>query len=199
MTLETQVQTPFPTVREIADFFFQASSVGYASGLPRVVLAAQSLTAFGTQDVEIKFNIPGAKFYQHACGDFFYLDFYFVGTDGFSWGWTNIWHHGRPVWCMSYQGRCSKKEVIPFLKRCLRAAYVSREFHGGRAKSGTREGNLAYFNSWETDFTNFHGTDRISEYDLEKPDANGNEAYYHSYQGMLLIPADEEYQGSLAS
>jgi len=181
--MEMQTQVALPSVREIADFFFEGSLRGYASGKKA--------------NPHFLIGMPMAKCYTHQQGELFYLDVYFVGTDGFSWGWTMIWHAGRPVWEMSYQGRCAKKEVIPFLKKCLYAAYDGREFHGGRAKSGPREGNLAYFNSWETDFTNFHGTDRISMYDLDHPDANGNEVYYHSYQGMLLIPADEEYLGSL--
>jgi hypothetical protein len=174
--MDVQSQIALPSVREIADFFFEGSLRGYASG-------AEANPYFVV-------GLSGAKCYTYSHRWFFYVDCYWVGESGFSWGFTMIWYRGVPVWQMSYQGKCSNEAALPFLKKCLYEAYESRKFLGGRGVDLgdiPAGGNFSYFNHWDGGFTNFRGNESISEYGPGN-DARSKQVFWHSFQGMLLIP-----------
>jgi len=151
-------------IQIIQEFFFLAMSQGWASsekkGMP---FPEPPLTA----------ALPGIKHGWYGSMlkgiKFTLCDYYFVapGSDK-SYGTTVIWEGERPVlkpiWVMHYGG-FYKKEVIPFLKRALFAAYNKDQFFGGRGPEFYREqGNPMAYQNFVTDncsFGLFNGTEEI--------------------------------------
>lgn len=73
-------------------------------------------------------------------------------------------------------------KAIPFLKQCLRRAYVDEQrFYGGRGPSFVRDERFTYVNRIErNDFGDFMGEERI--FDLSEQCFG-----YHWYRGMSLL------------
>lgn len=126
--------------KEIEEFFFEASLKGYVNEeIPKTTIL----------------EMPGSKVYRYERGDLLYVDSYFVGESGKTFGSTVIWDEGRPVWYMQYHGSCIDRKVIPFLKRALGRAYKIKTFVGGRGPITYAEGNLMYRNDSVREINNF--------------------------------------------
>lgn len=123
-------------------------------------------------------QFPGSKGILYEHGPYKVLDCYMTNYN-FSTGTTTIWFREKPLWAMHYGGRY-EKEVIPFLKYCLRRAYSERRFYGGRGPNFMRNDHFTYVNQIEhSSFREFSGEERIF---------NINEKCmgYHWYRGMSL-------------
>jgi len=83
------------------------------------------------------------------------------------------------VWWMSYWGRYPK-DIIPFLKSCLRSAYERGEFVGGRGPYAVSENNTEYLNFPRGSFSDFVGHESISP-DFKDPLGS------HKYSGMSML------------
>lgn len=127
-------------------------------------------------------DLPSLKTISFRCGDYQVLDGYYVAPDSDkSTGMTTIWHNDLPVWAMHYGGEYAEI-AIPFLKECLRQAYVEEHrFYGGRGPVFVRGERFTYVNTiLREDITDFEGREVI--YDL-----NGQPLGQHWYRGMSLI------------
>lgn len=155
-----------PDIRSVEDAFFAAMAAGWAQ---------QKIEKIKVSD------FPGSKAIPFVHGDFKVLDCYLVTPESdMSTGWTTIWHLGQPVWIMYYGGKYAKI-AIPFLKQCLRRAYMDeRRFYGGRGPTFVRDDRFTYVNRIErNDFGNFAGEEQV--FDLSEQPLG-----YHWYRGMSL-------------
>jgi hypothetical protein len=122
---------------------------------------------------------PGSHDLQFAEEDWKYLDSYFGGTDFI--GEEVVWHAGNPVWAMNYCGYILKPELITpsqagqMIKASLSRMYPENRFLGGFQ---FREGELAYFDTSEGEFTRFTGREWIER--------AGIKAYELVYHGGLV-------------
>lgn len=155
------------------EFFFEGMLHGWPSGVGKVEIP----------------DMPGYKKLEYPLsGDikgFHLRDVYTRNEDsGKSEGSTKIWHKGRIIWSMHYEGHYEKK-ALNFLKSALRRAYEGRLFHGGRGPkffSDQTYPGLVYTNVetwWE--FGTFSGYESIV--DNENTRVLGS----HKYTGGLLI------------
>ena len=132
-------------------------------------------------------DMPGYKrIPPYERDGFCVVDQYCVGEMG-SAGTTTISIDRVPIWFMSYCG-FYPKEVVPFLKRALMAAYEKDEFFGGRGKGGydQRLGQvvLTYYNYVDnrSAFQNFLGREFI-----ESTRGGLHPVGFHNYCGVILI------------
>lgn len=156
-----------PDIRDVENAFFAAMAAGWAQ---------QKIEKIKVPD------FPGSKAIPFVHGDFRVLDCYLVTPHSdMSTGWTVIWHLDQPVWTMYYGGKYAKI-AIPFLKQCLRRAYVDECcFFGGRGPLFVRDDRFTYINQPQrNDFSHFAGEERVF-------DLNGQQLGYHWYRGMSLI------------
>jgi len=120
-------------------------------------------------------QFPGSKAISFEQGPFRVVDCYMTNFN-FSTGITTIWFREKPVWMMHYGG-WYEKEAIPFLKFCLRRAYIERHFYGGRGPNFMRDDRFTYVNRIEhNNFRDFAGEERI--FDLSEKCLG-----YHWYRG----------------
>lgn len=130
-------------------------------------------------------EMPGKKLghrealYQE--GDFRIVDHH-CSDSPVSSGTTTIYHHGLPIWLMTYMGKYLQEDIPP-LKHILRAVYERGEFIGGR---GPRVCPLhPCFGTYENQvregscFSNFTGKEHIS-------DSHGIRGH-HEYWGRAII------------
>ena len=166
---EAQGEEMYPALRDLEQAFLSAMRTGYA-------------TAAGVNKGTIA-EMPGSKTIDWMDETFRVLDTYIVTPySDKSAGMTMLWYQGNPApsWIMSYGGRY-EEIAIPFLKRCLRRAYVEdRLFYGGRGPAFVREERFTYVNQFTGDFDSFSGTENIF-------DVNGHLLGYHWYRGMALV------------
>ncbi len=159
-------------VKEAQAVFSIAMRVGYAGGIGKI----QKTTIPG---------IPGSKCitWQSIDGRWKVVDTYVVNRESFdSSGMTVIAFEGAPIWVMHYGG-FYKDEAIPFLKKCLAAAYKASLFNGGRGPQEMREGNLRYSNlSSGGTFRLFEGKESIEDMRDEGPVLG-----VHWYRGGMLL------------
>lgn len=159
----------------VAEFaFFKVMSYGYASISTKV------------EKTTIE-ELPGAKAITYTLGRFRIKDIYFVTPySNKSAGSTVIWHDEIPIWQMSYGGRYPK-EVVPFLKECLRESYIKKEFNGGRGPKARLSTNkeYVYVNSFIGNFASFCGREAI--YSTDNDHGPDQEIGYHTFNGMSLL------------
>ena len=123
---------------------------------------------------------PASHDLQFVDGDWAYLDSYFGGTNFI--GEETVWYAGNPVWAMNYYGYILKPELITpaqaghMIKASLSRMYTLNRFLGGFQYS---EGDFAYFDTSEGEFTCFTGREWIQH--------NGIKAYELVYHGGLII------------
>ena len=134
-------------------------------------------------------GLPGSKSITYKDGDFTVIDCYFVreGSDA-SHGFTLITFKDVPIWIMRYGG-WYKKEVIPFLKSALMAAYRERQFFGGRGpiQFMNEEKTLVYQNSGDLyPFSNFHSSEQIRSI------VDGKLLGFHECSGGLFFDKTEK-------
>lgn len=156
-------------LRGIQEAFFEAMANGYAQNAKKDTID----------------ELPYSKVIDSKLDDYRVVDFYFTTPHSDkSVGQTIIWHHGVPVWTMHYGGRYAKI-AIPFLKECLKRAYVQeRRFYGGRGPYFVRGERFTYVNNVERkSFADFQGEERVFDLD-EQP------LGYHWYRGMSLLKRD---------
>jgi hypothetical protein len=82
---------------------------------------------------------------------------------------------------MHYGGRYTKS-AIPFLKECLKRAYVQeRRFYGGRGPHLVCGTGFTYVNRVRQEsFADFEGEEQVFDY-------NEKSLGYHWYRGMSLL------------
>lgn len=137
-----------PSNQEIQEVFFDAMAAGWALEKPDKVAIDE---------------FPGMRSILFNKGDFRVLDNYFTTPhSNRSEGWTIIWYQLQPVWTMHYGGWYTE-EAIPFLKSCLRQAYVEeRRFYGGRGPERIHNGYHSYTNHVEeAHFSKFSGREEV--------------------------------------
>ncbi len=155
-------------LKEIEEFFLEASRQTYAADAPKTTIA----------------ELPKSKVLRYERGDWLYVDLYF-SANGKSFGQTIVWHQDQPVWGMQYRGDWDKSDerVIPFLKSALKTAYDQGEFRGGRGPEyfENADGSLKYINHLPNSiFTNFSGDEKIY--------ASGKGfVLYHAFNSITLI------------
>ena len=157
-----------PNLEKVRHAFFEAMKVGWA---PLDVAISE---------IPIPL-LPGVKMIPFVIGDFRVVDAYLTtACSEMSSGTTTIWRHDEPIWVMHYGGWYAK-EVIPFLKTCLRQAYDERHFYGGRGRPSVKIDDYIYENFLErNDFNDFMGQERII-------DVFGKQYGHHWYRGMSPI------------
>lgn len=158
-----------PDLRSIEYAFFEAMVNGYVQDAPKTTIA----------------ELPGSKVITFEWGDYKILDCYFVNPhSAASVGQTMIWHQGVPVWTMNYGGRYAKI-ALPFLKACLRRAYVTeRRFYGGRGPRFVQDNRFTYVNNINRgSFKDFKGEEFI--FDMSEQCFG-----HHWYNGMSLLKSD---------
>lgn len=173
---KVQNEIVFPTVERIEEAFFEAMRHGYAAGVIAPAVKESSTDIPGMKRVIfVSYNPRGDlrvvdQWTQTPCSD---------QSNGF----TLITWNGIPVWIMHYGG-WYKKEVAPFLKKCLLQNYITEEFRGGRGPESEGVGDLLWYanrlgNNTPNTFESFSGEETIMK---------GNEHMgSHWYRGDLLI------------
>lgn len=176
------------SVAELQEFFFEAASATFASGLEPI-------------DLEL-----GQKYYQYERDELVYTDEFFTNGE-YSAGQTRIYLGESAVWVMQYQGWCKDNdpEVIAFLQRALMEAYSQKKFRLGRGPQDYREadpfsvmgrqskpltyGNYSEPSMTEAGFEFFQGHEVIFRYWEEQLTL-----FRHRFQGMLLRDKDDRKQ-----
>ncbi len=146
------------------EFFLTAMAAGYAAG----------------REPETVPGFPWAKLLAFEKGNFKLRDMWYSHPESNqSAGTTTIWHKDVPIWQMSYEG-WYEKAVIPTLVACLKKAYESRRFCGGR---GVRvPSDFRYHNHPRgAGFTTFLGVESIFN------PSDGKICGVHNYRGGMLI------------
>ena len=162
-------------LKEAEKHFFEATRHGWVAG------------AKGTPVCDT-LSMPGFKETIYEKSGFHVRDRYIVSSlGGKSFGTTTVSYLLNVVWVMSYGGYYPK-DVIPFLKQALMAAYEKSEFLGGRGplhfeKEGTDIcAELIYKNNPEKNFfPDFKGYEVIISQKTFVPLGS------HWYHGMSLI------------
>lgn len=154
-------------VQAIKEFFFEAALATYAGSGPKMPIGQTP---------------PGFKGYKFGRDRYLYQDIYSAVGTHHSFGQTVIWMDDKPIWFMQYHGFCRDKRASEVAKQAMRAAYVERQFIGGRGIKRLEQGNLQYGNNGMRSFGDFNGQDWVSEM------KNGRDAmlFWHRYHGGLL-------------
>jgi hypothetical protein len=156
------------TIQSVEDAFFAAMADSYAEASPPATALPR---------------LPGAHATYFVHGDFK------VTTCSMTTPYSDknsatigIWYKEQFVWTMSYGGSYPDA-VIPFLKKCLRRAYVDeRQFFGGRGPAYERDQGFIYVNKVKrSGFANFYGEEQVLDF-------NRKCIGYHQYWGMSLLP-----------
>jgi hypothetical protein len=130
-------------------------------------------------------GLPGSKSIPWERGMWKVIDTYFTASDSNkSSGFTLIVYNGSPIWVMHYGG-IYPKEVMPFLKQCLKTAYDLEIFSGGRGRSLEQSPDFRYRNivAKGSTFEVFAGDEHIYVMSDDRELAVG----HHWYRGHSLI------------
>ena len=121
-----------PRPADVQEVFFDAMNGGYTGGGKETAIQ----------------ELPGSKLIRFEKGYYLVTDCWFTteGSDN-SWGFTQIYHKGQPIWVMTYGGFYPSL-AIPFLKQALAETYKAREFQGCRGPRRYEGDGLSYTNEW---------------------------------------------------
>ncbi len=110
-------------------------------------------------------------------------------------GTKTIFYEGIPVWMLQCLGQYSE-EALPCLMAALRTACAEKKFFGGRGPEEFTLGEYVYRNEVERayrgNFENsdfFQGYERVTRVTGNADGSLGKVVGWHSYQGMMMIPA----------
>lgn len=155
-------------MKDLLEFIFKAHKNTYAA----------------PKEVKVKFKadpiLPGHKDYDYVEKEWRYHDSY----SGWFWppGKEVVFFQGKPVWCMSYQGKAKEglteefvEEIYSFLKKALMNVNEEKPFRG---PDNFSEGDFEYSFSMEGDYSYFIGKE-IVKY-------KGEEVFFQDVMGSLI-------------
>jgi len=140
------------SVDDIKKFFLEASAKTYAASMPKTTIL----------------GLPGSEALRYQSGSLTYVDCYYPGPNGRSFGFIMISLDRVPpipLWGMQYSSKwVADTRIIPFLKSALRENYEAGVFHGGRGRDSFAGDMLVYRNFVaKNDFINCEGYEEIYE------------------------------------
>ncbi len=157
------------SMEEIKKFFLEASAKTYAASMPKATIV----------------GLPGSETLRYQRGNLIYVDCYYPGSKGRSFGFIIISSDRVPpvpLWGMQYNSKwIADTRIIPFLKNALRENYEAGVFYGGRGRDFFAGDLLVYRNFVaKNDFANCEGYEEIYERQTSKW------LFRRDYKGLLL-------------